>query len=257
MPPRRTVKEDKGPSTERWLLTYSDLITLLMIFFVMMYVMSNVNAQKFQRLASVLAQAFGARPSGILTNAGNSILEQQISPLQPGNKGEGGGDIPAQNAAQLQEVAHQLEELLEQKNLGKRVTVRMEQRGLVISIQDTVLFPSGSASLTPEARGIIAKVGGILKPLPNYIRVEGHTDNLPIHTGQFPSNWELSSARATNVVRDLIEVCGIPPDHLSATGYGEYRPRVDNDSDWHRQMNRRVDILILSEIYQKVEPSHL
>ena len=123
----------------------------------------------------------------------------------------------------------------------------MEERGLVISLQDIVLFPSGSAGITPEAKKIIADIGAHLKTLPNYLRVEGHTDNLPINTPKFPSNWELSSARATNVVHELINRCGIHPERLSATGYGEYRPKVDNDSVGHRQMNRRVDILILEK----------
>ncbi|NPV28864.1 MAG: OmpA family protein [Firmicutes bacterium] len=229
---------EKGPSMERWLLTYADMITLLMIFFILMYVMSSINMQKFRALAAALNVALKGEPTGIFREGGPSFMP-----------GEG------EEASQMANVQRELEAYLEKQNLANLVTIREEERGLVVSFQETVLFPRGSATLTPEARRIIAQVGAILKDLPNYIRVEGHTDNLPINTPQFPSNWELSSARATNVVRELIAASQIPPARLSATGYGEYRPRYPNDSEAHRQLNRRVDILILRTMYGEVEPS--
>lgn len=227
---------------ERWLLTYSDMITLLMIFFIMMYVISNINTQKFQALARVLGAAFGS--SNILNN-GNAILPEEVNTTGPV-----GGDT-----SQLALLKKQIEQEIDRGGYRGKVTVSLEKRGLVVSVQDTVLFVSGSADLTPQAKGIITGVGVMLKPLPNFIRIEGHTDNLPIHNQQFPSNWELSAARATNVVQALIADCGIPPERLSATGYGEFRPIVSNDSDEHRQMNRRVDILILSGSFNPVEPN--
>ncbi len=229
---------------ERWLLTYADMITLLMIFFIMMYVISNVNSQKFQQLANILGSVFGNQGS-IMTNAGNSILQEQAN-ISSGNTGSA-------DTAQMSQIQAQLEKYFRMRGLAGRVTVQMEERGLVISLQDTILFDSGSAVLTPDARNIIAEVGKNLQSLPNFILVEGNTDNLPIHNAEFPSNWELSSARATDVVQDLI-LCGVAPERLSATGYGEYRPQVPNDSDEDRQMNRRVDIVILRTIYSNVEP---
>lgn len=226
-----------GPSMERWLLTYSDMITLLMIFFIMMYVISNVNMQKFQALAAALRVALKGEPTGMFTNAGPS--------LAPGEGSE---------AMQLSQIEKELESYLKQKGLSGLVTVREEERGLVISFQETVLFPRGSAELTPEAKRVIAQVGTILKRVPNYIRIEGHTCDLPINTPQFPSNWELSAARAITVLKELIATNQIPPNRLSATGYGEYRPRYPNDSEEHRRMNRRVDIVILRTKYGEVEP---
>ncbi len=242
---RRKPHDGDGPSMERWLLTYSDMITLLMIFFIMMYVISNVNAQKFQRMAEAFGEAFGSQP-------GYAISEDAPLPQVPDKKDiEGTGtDLP-----QLTKIKSELEQYLKEENLEGQVSIQMEERGLVISLQDIVLFPSGSASLTPEAKKIIADIGVHLKALPNFLRVEGHTDNLPINTPKYPSNWELSSARATNVVQELITQCGIPSERLSATGYGEYRPKVENDSVGHRQMNRRVDILILRETFKDVEPN--
>ncbi len=228
---------------ERWLLTYSDMITLLMIFFIMMYVISNVNSQKFQQLANTLGSVFGNQ-GNIMPNTGNSILQDQVN-LSGGNNE---ADI-----AQMNQIKAQLDNYFQMKGISGRVSVQMQERGLVISLQDTVLFDSGSAALTPDAGNIIAEVGKEIQSLQNFILVEGNTDNLPIHNAEFPSNWELSSVRATNVVRELI-LCGVAPERLSATGYGEYRPQMPNDSDEHRQMNRRVDIVLLRTMYSKVEP---
>jgi len=154
----------------------------------------------------------------------------------------------------LQRVKSQLASFIKEENLGASVSVRSEERGIVVSFQDPVLFALGSAELTTQAKEILYKVGSLLLDIPNYIRVEGHTDDLPIHTARYPSNWELSVARATSVVQELIRSLGFPPERLSATGYGEYRPRVPNTSDANRQLNRRVSIVILSSEYEVAEP---
>jgi len=125
---------------------------------------------------------------------------------------------------------------------------------VVLSFQDVALFPLGSAELTPGARDMIGKIGKILIKVPQYLRVEGHTDDLPINTREFPSNWELSVARATSVVQELIHRLNFSPRRLSATGYGEFRPRVPNDSPDNRQQNRRVDIVVLKSKYETAEP---
>jgi chemotaxis protein MotB len=240
---RRSGKKGGGPSMERWLLTYSDMITLLMIFFIMMYVISNVNSQKFQQLASTLGSVFGSQ-GNIMPDSGNSILQDQVNIA---------GAASQADIAQMNQVRGQLETYFQMKGIAGRVSIQMEERGMVIGLQDTILFNSGSAVLTSDARDIIAEVGNTLRSLPNYILVEGYTDNVPIHTTEFPSNWELSSTRATNVVQELI-LYGVAPERLSATGYGEYRPQASNDSDEHRQLNRRVDIVLLRTMYSKVEP---
>ncbi|MGI6405908.1 MAG: flagellar motor protein MotB [Syntrophaceticus sp.] len=242
---RRRPQESDGSNRERWLLTYADMITLLMIFFIMMYVISSVNAEKFQKIAAAFSEAFD---SDLI-----SSLEDITVPELPELPDEE-GDSPGTDQPQLEQVREELEEYLREKDLENQVSIQMEGRGLVISLKDIVLFPSGSANLTPKAKKILADIGIHLQSLPNYFRVEGHTDNVPINTSQYPSNWELSAARATNVVQELIVQCKIASERLSATGYGEYRPKVANDSAEHRQMNRRVDILILRDIYEDVEP---
>ena len=237
----RSKKEsaaEGGPSMERWLLTYADMITLLMVFFVMMYTISTVNADKFRALAENLSMVLtGSPPAGIMEEGTNSTV--------PELTGE------AKHLADLQQA---LNEFIAREELGEQITVNLEERGLVVRFQTTVLFARGSADLTPEARRIIDRVGDRLNDLPNYIRVEGHTCDLPINTPQYPSNWELSTARATNVLQELISSCNISPERLSAIGYGEYRPRVPNINESSRQMNRRIDIVILRTKYDEVEP---
>jgi len=147
-----------------------------------------------------------------------------------------------------------LQQYIEQEGLQGQLTLITEERGLVVSMADTVLFPRASATLTPEARSLLRQVGQALARLPNYLRVEGHTDNLPISTPAFPSNWELSTARATNVVQVLVRDAGISPARLSATGYGEYRPVAPNNSEADMARNRRVDIVVLKEAYNLTEP---
>jgi chemotaxis protein MotB len=133
--------------------------------------------------------------------------------------------------------------------LADYITVSSQERGLVISLKDTLLFASGSDQLNPEARKIIKQLGNSLLAIPNHIRVEGHTDNLPIKNARIPSNWELSTLRATTVLHVLQGEVGIPPERLSVSGYGEYRPLASNDTPENRAKNRRVDIVILKQKY--------
>jgi chemotaxis protein MotB len=241
---------------ERWLLTYADMITLLLIFFVVMYALSNVDAQKFAAIAEALSRALGGGGGMVLNYPGPSVVQgsagqqqDRLKELQDLQRA-----VQAGEAARMEQVAARLQERLEQEGLAGRVTVSVEERGVVITFLDTVLFPIGSDELTPRAREILRRVGQELRELPNYVRVEGHTCDLPINNRRFPSNWELSVARATSVVQALIRDAGIPPARLSASGYGEYRPRVPNDSEAHRQLNRRVDLVILRTKYEATEP---
>lgn len=239
--------EPQKENHERWLITYADLITLLLIFFVVMYTMSKIDANKYYAIASSLAKTMGGS---------QSIMESGGPSMVPGASESKELDTVMANLEQqnMEKIKRQIQEYVDQNGLSGKVTVSIEERGVVVSFQDVVLFPLGVAELNPSSRDIVDKVGAILRQTPNYIRVEGHTDNLPIRTSKFPSNWELSLARSASVVHRLIEFSDIPPDRLSATGYGEYRPRRPNDSDTNRQQNRRVDIVVLRTKFQEVEP---
>jgi|SRR5680860_14707 len=270
---RKREHEAEKENGERWLLTYSDLITLLMIFFVVLYSMSKVDAQKFQAIADSLNKALGGgTPSKIelsVSPAGPSLFQTGTPSSKttiPGNGTDpnntayvkpdttaGQGNATAEIMS-IDAIKAKLDKFAADNGIQMKLISSIEERGLVVSIQDTLLFESGSAIITAQARAILEKISTVLATEPNQIKVEGHTDNLPINTAQFPSNWELSVIRATNVV-EIIQHDGITPDRLSATGYGEYRPISSNDTAAGRAKNRRIDLIILRSKYDVTEPS--
>jgi len=275
----RKRKEEGHANHERWLITYSDLITLLMIFFIVMYSMSQVDAAKFKAVAESLSVSLGGgaaaskidigtSPSGpSFIDSGSPQQNSQIPgqdskpPLDPQSNypedgtGEGNGKTDLE-AVTIEGIKAKLDQFATDNNIQTKLVSSIEERGLVVSIQDTLLFASGSAEITPTAKTILKKISTVLTASSNYIKVEGHTDNLPIHTAKFPSNWELSVLRATNVLHILDTEGGIDSRRLSATGYGEHRPVADNTTEIGRAANRRVDLIILHSKYELVEPGN-
>lgn len=237
---------------ERWLVPYSDFVTVLLCFFIVMYSLSTLDAEKFAALARALQQALGG--------GGNIVIEAPMSSVGPDTMQPLAGEpSPSPNehlsdSIQLAVIEQQIREMIKESGIEAQVETTTEERGLVISIQDTVLFDSGSAELTPFARQIMDELGLILLQTPNYLRVEGHTDNRPINTPRFPSNWELSVARSTSVIQYLIARHNFPPERLGAAGYGEYRPKAPNNTAENQQLNRRVDFVILSSRFEGAEP---
>ncbi len=241
---RRGAEAEKEQNLERWLLTYADMITLLLIFFVVMFTISNINAKKLAQVSAAVSQALLGQNSGyFLGEAPGPLLIKENT--TPGGKTE---------MVNMKSAKEQIEKYIKEQGLKGKVEVSQEERGLVISLKEALLFRIGSAEITPEAREIMLRVGQILAKLPNSIRIEGHTCNLPINTVLFPSNWELSTTRATNVVRFLVSQVGMKSEKLSATGYGEFRPIVANTSESNRARNRRVDIVVLKSFFDLAEP---
>jgi chemotaxis protein MotB len=236
----RKKGHEKEPNHERWLLTYSDLITLLMIFFVVMYAMSNVDVAKYQKIAQSLGVALGGGKNVIQVTPGVSDSKQEISPGASGFKAE---------QAKLANLKKQVDDYLKKNGLNGSTTTEITIRGLEISLRDTVLFDSGKADIKPEAKGKLIAIGKIISTLPNLISIEGHTDNVPIHNSLFTSNWRLSAIRATNAAELLIENTNIPQQKISTVGYGEINPRVPNTTDANKALNRRVNIVILNSMY--------
>lgn len=242
---KRKKKGGDEENVERWLLTYSDMITLLMAFFIMMYSMSVISLSKFQRVAASIRSSFGNK----VADGGTSVMQSSAGKtvMNPA----GGNSIvpsilPNSNPLIPGKVANQIRQYIKQNHLENVLRVQETQRGLVVSmLTDKVMFQKGRADLTPEAIRLLNTVAGLIAKTNSHIRVEGNTDNLPINTERFPSNWELSTARASIVVRHLIEKCGIAPDRLSAAGYADSRPVYPNDTEYHRRLNRRVDLVIL------------
>lgn len=253
------------PNHERWLITYSDLITLLLIFFVIMYAMSKIDVAKFLTLSESLNAAFNPSNQIPLPGLGKTALLQVENPssghqqsftIKVASKAQ---QVQLQNVlredAVFSQLYQELQQYVDHHQLAGQLSLANQARGIQITLTDVVLFRTGSDRLRPQALNILADLMPFLQSVPNNITVEGFTDNVPIRTAKFPSNWELSAGRAVNVVRFLIAK-GINPTRLSATGYGRYRPIVPNNSAAHRQMNRRVNIVILhSSISAEVLPS--
>jgi chemotaxis protein MotB len=222
----------RRPSHERWLVSYADFMTLLFAFFATMYAISSVDAQKLAQIAHGLQVAFddSARIRPILEGAGSR-------PDRP---------APVMPAADALSVGGRLARDLARELADHQLEITMESRGLVISIPEAGSFGIGRDELSQRAESLIGRIANTLRDVPNAIRVEGHTDDVPIHTPRFRSNWDLSTARATRVVEFLSERVSIAPQRLSAAGYGEFHPRVANDGSDNRARNRRVDIVILN-----------
>ncbi|SPD75219.1 OmpA/MotB domain protein [uncultured Desulfobacterium sp.] len=236
----RRIRRDDKKNLDRWLLTYADLITLLLAFFVVMYSLSRVDAKKFGKIQEAL--------SGILNGGPAAISEGKKAIPLPDS-----GD--ALNFVKLQSVGEAIKEGAKEVEKDTLINTEIAERGLIIHIMEQALFKSGSAELGPEARVVLDLMARKLKDMSNHIRIEGHTDNHPIHTAKYPSNWELSSDRSTQVLRYLTETHNFDPRKMSALGFGEFRPIADNDADDNRAKNRRVDIVVLTEQMSAAEPS--
>ncbi|NLY91231.1 MAG: flagellar motor protein MotB [Firmicutes bacterium] len=225
--------KERPPGAPAWMTTYSDLVTQLLCFFVMLFALSSISESKYEQIAASLRAALSGSPS---------VLSGGLNPM--------GDPLPFEISPNIneefREVYEEIEAMLAEEGVGVAVEIYSEERGMVISFKEKIFFNIGSAELLPEARNLLLRVGKILAADDHDIRVEGHTCDLPIRTASFPSNWELSTSRATNVTRFLIDEAGIDPRRLGATGYAEFRPIAPNNSEENRVRNRRVDILLLS-----------
>jgi chemotaxis protein MotB len=233
-------QEAEKENNERWLITYADLITLLLIFFIVLYSMSQINAKKFDELSQSMAIIFGSTGRSGVLDGGRTVVPDPSTHKEKRN---------------ITSTKERVKRMIARMGLDGKITVRKDGRGLVISVQDTVFFKKGSADLNDKANEIVGTVGKMLETMPNSIRIEGHTDNIKIHNARYYSNWELSTARATNVLHSLIEQTHIAPERLAASGYAEFKPVASNKTELGRSFNRRVDIVVLNEEDEELEPS--
>jgi chemotaxis protein MotB len=235
--------EEEHENSERWLLTYADLITLLMAFFTIMYAMSSADIQKFKTLSTSLSMAFGSGGKNMLTNYSGPVIQSQNNSF-----------VNIRDNNEFKSVVKMVKEYAAKQGISKKVDARITERGLVVNLADSLLFESGSAELSTKAQELLDRLADILFATKKQIRVEGHTDNVPIHTARYQSNWQLSTDRATNVIIYWITKHPEQAANLSAAGYGEFRPVASNDSNEGRTLNRRVDMVILREIASQKEP---
>jgi chemotaxis protein MotB len=247
---RRRDHEEEHESEERWLITYADMITLLMVLFIVLFSIGQTDLAKFEKLKAGLADTFGERGAAVVLAGGSGVLDGGDSPLDEETAQE---ILEAQQAAtvvaerQLRDTAETIKETLAGQGLGDQVTFRFEDRGLVLQVvSDQVLFDLGKAELRPEGRQVLDGLAGALRELPNKLAVEGHTDNRPISGFPFASNWELASMRATTVLRYLVEQQGIDRKRISAAGFGEEHPIAPNDTPANQARNRRVEVVVLA-----------
>ena len=229
---------------ERWLVSYADFITLLMVFFVVLYSMSKADATKFQQISAALSQAFNvdvmhaAAASSIVSNPRIDPASTAVQDLF----------TEPNHAAEVARLKERLQSVIDADPSGQTpgVAVGADKEGVVIRLWGSFLFESGRAELKPNAQPLLDEVGSEMHNLTNHLRIEGHTDNIPPDSTRYPTNWELSSARALTVTRYLAEVGGLQAGRLAAEGFGEYHPLYDNDTREHRSLNRRVEIHILA-----------
>jgi chemotaxis protein MotB len=249
----RKKQHEKEANHERWLVSYADFITLLFAVFVTLYAMSQTDKKKVEEVVASMSSSFGfkssptSKPSVIEMGAVNLIPSMVKAPPAPHR-----GKSRAQEK-DFRQTKTSIDAYLLKSGAQDKVSVSITQRGLVVSLKESGFFDSGSATIKRAAYPLLNDVMESLSTYSNDIRVEGHTDNMPINSAAFPSNWELSTARATNVLQYMTKQ-DFEPSQLSAAGYGEYHQVASNDTEEGRQKNRRVDIVLLSEQSERLEP---
>jgi chemotaxis protein MotB len=247
----RKQKHEEHENLERWLVSYADFITLLFAFFVVMYSISSVNEGKYRVLSDTLVSAFRENPTTdrmvqmqtrqaeILQGQGQPIGHASPQPVRVKTE-------QLERAEKMKRVAKSVLDAMQPLIKNGQVRVTQSPKGVTVEINASILFQSGEAVLQPASTETLAAVAKVLAETDNAVQVEGHTDNVPIRSPIFPSNWELSSARAGSVVRLFVEM-GVPPERMQAIGYADNRPLDTNATLDGRARNRRVNVLILNE----------
>ncbi len=230
---RRIRPPEPKSNAPRWMVTFSDLITLILVFFILLFSMSQIDIVKFR----AISDSFQKKE---ILDFNPSIVPSEQPSEEPLEKHE----------EDLRDLLSDIRSYLRENELDEIVTATRTERGVVLVLPEQSLFDSGEANVLPASYPFLDKVGALLERMPNYVKVEGHTDNRPISTSKFPSNWELSSARASSVIRYLTSAVDLDPKRFIAVGYGDTRPIAPNDTADNLQKNRRVEIIISDPAYE-------
>ncbi len=226
------IDEDEG--SPAWVMVYADLMTLLLTFFILLFMFSTINVDKFKKVVTSLQENLGDRTStsGVLHPAGDPHSRPQPVQTEPST------------ALQALELMREMHTFIQIRSLGPMIDVQLEESSVIVRMKDQAFFASGSGTLNPDANTILSDITKVFERFPEYmINIKGHTDNVPISTAQFPSNWELSAIRATTVLKHLLDK-GVSPRRVTATGFADSMPLGPNDTEAQRSKNRRVEFVL-------------
>ena len=236
---RKQTHHEEAEADERWVISYADLVTLLFGFFILLYATADQNIAKFESLARGLSDAFNV-PVNEGVNDGTPLFDNGGTGIVPG-----GNDRSVVIESELLFVQSFIDQRARAEGLVGKIVVSEEADGISIRLADNLIFPTASADLRPDALPLLDIAAAVINEIGREVRVEGHTDNVPLVTERYPSNWELSSARATAVLRYLIEEADVDPALVHAAGYADTRPIANNLTPEGRAQNRRADLVIL------------
>ncbi|MGM8213377.1 flagellar motor protein MotS [Virgibacillus sp. W0430] len=250
---RRRVRRSQKGGAPKWMVTYSDMVTLILVFFILLFSFSQIDLVKFEAVSESFRNRmiFDFYPSPIpMENPTQSSSHQE--------KGDNSNEFQTptlkkdttdkdQQQDSLSQLMNNVENFLNEHGLNDVVSANRTERGVVLVLQERVLFDSGEAEILDSGKPFLNEIGTLLLKIPNHVKVEGHTDNRPISNYRYPSNWELSGARAGSVIRYLMNKNDLDESRFSVAGYGDTRPLVPNDSAANWSQNRRVEIVILEE----------
>ncbi|WP_373757875.1 OmpA family protein [Jeotgalibaca porci] len=242
---RKKTKGNSGSGGGSWMTTFSDLMSLLLTFFILLFSMSNVSNEKFTQAAQSLSSS--------LIGGGEGIMDGVIVPFEDDNTGTNETVVPAEELEApgldpaLIEIYNRVINFVEKNDLEDKVIITADPKGVYVNVSNAILFGKESASISREGRSVLKSVGKLLNQLDNRVVIEGHTDDIPNAYGQYPTNWELSVGRAVSVLRYLNENEHVDARRLSAVGYGENQPLAPNNSEENRARNRRVNIVVIYE----------
>lgn len=239
-------REDEVPEgVPTWYLSFSDMMTNMFVFFALLVSMGTIEQEKFRLMSESLRSAFGSEAKG----SGGSHRRLEVIHGTAVVDESSVGSVDEVGALVNKEVGNimtDVKQFVTKNKMGDKISAHTDYRGVVITISDIVLFPEGEARITSEGIKTIKQIFDMVKELDYEVKIEGHTDNTPIQTERFPSNWELASSRASDVARRLVEA-GFPPEKIGVVGYAGFRPKVPNDSPEHRAMNRRIEVVFQRE----------
>lgn len=253
---RRRPRKKQNSGAPKWMVTYSDMVTLILVFFILLFSMSQIDLVKFE----AISESFRNRmildffPSAVpMDNPSENSSHQESG--KNSNEFDTPTDFPHQNDIDkddsLGALMDDVEKFLDEEQLNSVITANRTERGVVLVLQESILFDPGQAVILESGEPFLTKIGKLLTEIPNHVKVEGHTDSTPMASYRYPSNWELSGARASSVIRFLVNEYQFDMSRFSLTGFGETRPVAPNDSRENMTKNRRVEIVILDDYYEK------